>query len=44
MKISNNIGPKVELCGTPDNMGEGEEDLPKCEQEKIWAINNSGTN
>jgi hypothetical protein len=29
IKILNSRGPKVEPCGNPDNIGNGEENLPK---------------
>jgi hypothetical protein len=41
-KILNNRGPKVELCGTPENMGKCDEGLPKVrttenlDDKKLW--------
>jgi hypothetical protein len=29
IQILNSRGPKVEPCGTPDNIGNGEENFPK---------------
>jgi hypothetical protein len=31
IKMLNSTGPKLEPCGTPDNIGKGEENFPKVE-------------